>query len=343
MLNLKCNIGIRGKDSKNITFDYLNGCEIKTSCKNLTDTAVLRIPRKIQWKGLPLTNFINIDDEITIALGYAETGLETLFKGYISHIENGTPLVISAENMMRAWKKITVPAQKIAKFDVKAFLQKYAPGVKITVADGLKFGSLDIQTEMSLTGALDAIMQKYPYLTAYFMGDEFRAHLSTERWQGTLKPVVFSPDRNMISDSLKYERSEDIKTGVKAVSILRDNTQLEAFAPAAAFDSKTTEKGKTTKTIKKGWNQRQFFAPQIDNQGDLQDFAQKMAKEWNSDKMSGSFTAFGVPLVHKGELVQLKDKDRPERNDKKFVVDSVDYTFGTGGYRRNITLGVEIK
>jgi hypothetical protein len=59
--------------------------------------------------------------------------------------------------------------------------------------------------------------------------------------------------------------------------------------------------------------------------------------------MEGSITAFGIPLVRKGDMVQLRDSDRKERDGKKFVVDGVDYQFGTSGYRQVINLGYEIK
>lgn len=53
MLSLKCDIEIKCKDSKKtITFDYCNDILIKTSCKNLTDTAVVKCPRKMQWQDM---------------------------------------------------------------------------------------------------------------------------------------------------------------------------------------------------------------------------------------------------------------------------------------------------
>jgi hypothetical protein len=55
-----------------------------------------------------------------------------------------------------------VPAEKIEKFDLKSYVEKYG-GVKAHVAEGLSFGSMDIKEEMSLTQALDMIMQVYPY------------------------------------------------------------------------------------------------------------------------------------------------------------------------------------
>ncbi len=181
--------------------------------------------------------------------------------------------------------------------------------------------------------ALDAVMQEYSYVKGYFRDKVFYAVLNTLPHAGT-KPIVFDPTRNMISQSLKYERAEDVKICVKAVSILKNNDKLEAYAPEEAMDGKT---------VKEGYEQRQLFCPQCKTQKEVQEFAEKMSKEWVTDKMSGNFKAFGVPYVRKGDIVEIRDQDRPELKDKCFVVEAVDYSFGEGGYRQTVTLGDQLK
>jgi hypothetical protein len=343
MLKLICYIGILGKDNKNIIFDYANSIEVKTSCKNLTDTAVVKIPRKMRWRGKPLTDFIGAGNSIAIQAGYDEHGIETIFKGYIKSIENNIPLTINCENEMYDFKKITVTAEKIKKFNLKSYIQKYAKGVGVEIAENLSFGDLDIADEMTLAQALDKIMQTYPYVSAYFQDGFFKAYLNTERWTKAPKPIVFDTERNMIGDSLKYTLADDVKICMKAVSIRRDNTQLTAYAPAQAYNVKTGSDGKKTYTKKDSYEQRQEFCPQCGTQDEVQAYADRRAAEWTTDKMEGTITAFGIPYVRKGDIIQLRDPDRSERDGKKFVADAVDYSFGTGGYRQVITLGYEIK
>ena len=334
MLKLISAIKIVSKESKTLTFDYANEIEIKTSCRNLTDTATVKVAKKMTWKGKPLTDFIKRDDAITISVGYEQYGIETLFKGYISNIENNAPLTLTAENGMRLLKRISVPAEHIAKFDFKSYMQKYGQGVTVDIADNLSFGSMDISEEMTLAQALDKILETYPYVTGYFQDGVFRARLSTERWSRELRATVFDPRRNMVSDTLKYTLSEDVKIGLKAVSIRRDNTRLEAYSPSAAFSNKT---------IKSGWEQRQEFCPQCTTQSEVQAYADKRAAEWTTDKMEGTIVAFGVPKVRKGDLIELRDAERKERDGKRFLADAVDYRFGTGGFRQTITLGMRIE
>jgi hypothetical protein len=331
MLKLNCNIKISGKDNKDISFDYVNQIEVKTSCKNLTDTATVKVPKKMQWKEKPLTDFIERGNEISIHAGY-DDDVKMLFKGYLTSIENNYPMTLKCENEMWLFKKITVPAEKIEKFDFKTYIEKYGK-VKVNVAENLSFGSMDIKEEMSLSQALDLIMQTYPYVLGYFQDGEFWAILNTDQWNKASKPTVFSPSRNIISDNLKYTRADDVKIGIKAVSILQNNSRLEAYSPSQAF---------ANKKIKDGWEQRQFFCPECKTQTELQSYADKMAAEFVTDSMSGSFTAFGTPFVRKGEAVELRDADRKERDGKRFIIDAVDYSFGAGGFRQIITLGQSI-
>ena len=353
MLNLVCKIEIVSKKSaKVIRFDYVYDLVVTTSCKNLTDTAVVKVPRKMQWKGKPLTDYINRDDVITIEIGYSpppappkgggdSSGLETVFKGYISGIENGFPIVISCENEMRLFKTINVPAEKIEKFDLKAYIEKYG-GVKVNASEDVSFGGMDIREEMTLARALDEVMKVYPYVKGYFQDGAFCAVLDPERWGEGRKAIVFDTTCNMISDNLTYTLAEDVRIGVKAESILRDNSRLNAYAPAEAFDKSKGKDGKDTFTIKSDYAQRQFYNPHCTTQAELQAYADKMAAELVVDSMSGSFTAFGVPYVRKGDIVELRDVERLERNGKCFLVDGVVYNFGSGGYRQVVTLGARI-
>jgi hypothetical protein len=291
----------------------------------------------MQWKEKPLTDFIGRGNEIEMRVGYAEYGLETVFKGYVKDIENNMPLVISCENEMWRLKKITVPAETIEKFDLKAYLQKYGEGVRVEIVDSLSFGSINITEEMSLAQALDKIKDTYPYALGYFQDGIFKAVLNTERWTTSPKPVIFDPDRNMTSDSLKYTLADDVKICMKAISIQRDNIQLVGYAPEKAFIGSGNKK-----TPKSGWEQRQEFCPQCTTQAEVREYADRRAAEWITDKMEGTITAFGVPFVRKGGVVELRDADRKERDRKRFVADAVDYSFGTSGYRQTISLGSRI-
>lgn len=97
MLNLKCNIEITRKDNKKIIFNTVNSIEVRTSMLNLTDTATLKVPKKLRWQGRSLSDFISRDDLLTIRAGYDEYDLQNLFKGYLTDIANDDLTTISAD------------------------------------------------------------------------------------------------------------------------------------------------------------------------------------------------------------------------------------------------------
>ena len=333
MLNLKCKIEITSKDTKTVSFDYVNSIEVKTSTKNLTDTAIVKVPRKMRWNGKPLTDFIKRDDRITIQIGYEEQGLQTVFTGYLTGVKNSAPLVLTCENEMYPLKKgEIVPAEN---FDIKEFFQKYVPGVKCEIVGNMSVGSVNFENRMTVVEALDKIMQVYPYIRCYFQDDVFYAVANS--MPHTDKKVVFDPTRNMITDELKYTHKDDVKICVKAVSILDNNKKLEAYAPTEAMEVKA---GKNE--VKSGYVLQHFSCPHCKTEKELQDFADNTAKELVANKMSGNFKAFGIPFVRKGDIVELRDEEKPERHKKQFVAEAVDYSFGTGGYRQTITLGNQV-
>lgn len=338
MLSLNCKIKIIGKDSKKIiTFDYCNEILIKTSCKNLTDTAVLKVARKMKWNGNPLTDYININDYIEIKLGYAEMGnTETVFRGYIKNIENSTPIVIECENEMRLFKTINVDAEIIEHFDLQQWLKKYVPDIQVEIPDKVNFGKVKIE-QQTLAQAFDKLMSTFPWLKGFFKEGVFYAITSNKALENS-RTLTFSPKRNQISDTLNYMRKEDVKIAIKATSIQKDNSKIEVIVPREAVQTTGT-----TETVKSDYEQRQFYFPGISSKQELKDAAEKLLNDYACDKMTGSITAFGVPYVRKGDIVRLQDNIRKERNGRKFWVDGVEYKFGLSGYRQIITLGYEIK
>lgn len=326
MLTLKCHIEIKSKvTNKTVTFDYVNGIEVKTSCHNLTDTATVTVPRKMSWQGKPLTDFVRRNDEITIQAGYEEFDMETLFKGYVNSVENSTPLKIECENDMRLFKTTEVKAEVIPNFDIKAFLKRYAPSVKVECPDEIDFGTVTVQAG-TLSGFLDKLKSTFTWFNSYFQDGTYYALISKEKLKD-YKTITFDPMRNQIKDSLKYTLAENVKIAVKATHINGDNTKIEVTVP------KDTE----------GCNTQHFLFPECETEAALKEAAENKLKELKCDKMDGTIEAFGVPFVRKGDVVRLKDAERPERDGRRFWVTAVEYKFNTSGYRQTITLGDELK
>lgn len=340
MLTLECKIQICSKDTqKKVYFNYVNSIVVTTSCGNLSDTAVVKIPRKISWQGKSITDFINRDDSISIQMGYSEYGLKTVFEGYIKTIENGTPITITCENDMRLFKTINVESKQYKNFNIKDFIQTYAQGVEVEVPGELRFGTVNVQ-EMTLAQALDKLKGAFPWLRCFFYGHKFIVVSNVAARQDYNK-ITLSPDRNIISDDLKYSVKEDLKIAVVGKVITKDNKKIEVIVPDEAIETKTS--GKTvTKKVRTSWSKHECLCPGATTEKEVRKQATDMLNELVQDKMTGSITTFGVPYIQKCDIVTLKDEYRKERNGKRFYVDGVVYTFSTTGYRQKITLGYEL-
>ncbi|MDR2824272.1 MAG: hypothetical protein LBB41_03625 [Prevotellaceae bacterium] len=330
MLILKCYIKIEDKDNKkNITFDHVSGVEITTSIKDFTDTAKITVPRKMRWRGKPLTDYINRGNEITVQLGYEGYTMETVFKGYIKTFSHTTPIVIECENEMYLLKQTKVQPRKYDKFDFEQFMKQYAPKIAIRLPDekALNFGEVIIKDEMNVAAVFEQLKKNNPF-HAFFRDGVMYAILPQTllNKDDKVETWVFRTNQNIVDiKNIKYTLAEDVKVKIKAISILANNKKIEATAG--------DENGEI----------RTFHASRYKTQAELQRYANDELKRWKTDRAEGSFTAFGIPYVRKADRVKIFDEINTDINGKTFNVEAVKYSFGTSGYRQTITLGNEIK
>jgi len=321
MLVLDCLIEISGKNT--IKFTYANSIVVKTSIRNLTDTATIVLPRKMDMKGRVLNEFIERGNKISIQVGYKDIDSQSIFTGYITGVSSETPIKIEAENEMWMLKQTKVSPKRYDKFKLSEFLNEYCPDITLVMPESIEFGEVIIKEETTVAKVLDYLKQNYPF-NAFFDGEKMVAVLLISQLQNT-KEVKFKKGLNIISDTLKYTLADDVKIQIVAKSILPDNTKLES------------KKGDSDGEV------RTFYNPGCKTQKELDEYAQNMLNTYKVNKMSGNFIAFGIPFVKKGDRILLYDDDNKERNNKKFIADAVEYNFGMGGYRQTVTLGDEIK
>lgn len=329
MLALKCNIQISCKSGKIITFNYVDEIIINTSVKILTDKAIIKVPRKMSFKGRKLNEFISRGDKIQIKAGYEKKnlkyGLETIFKGYITSIVNDKVLILECQDPMCQLKQVQAKPGIFKNFNIKQYLKEC--GVDIIIPEEISpLGSIKVDKDVSVAQFLDYLKGKYEFLKIFYYGDQLYCTSSVATLSELTKEIKFSPGNNIISNTLKYIYAEDIKICIKAVCIKKDNTKLEVIEPEGCKE-----------------NIRTYYLPGYETESELRQRAKKILNDYKVDKLEGSFIAFGVPIVRKCDIVRLYDKDRPEFNDKKFEVESVTYKFSKEGYRQIITLGDKLK
>ncbi len=327
MFKLTCNIVKNSKlYAKRIQVKYVKSIVVDASIKQLTATAKVTLPRKLYCKGTNITEYIRRNDTIQIYAGY-DYGNKLIFDGFITTVSTGTPIIIECEN--RAWvlKQTKLPGKIYPKFNLKSFCDEVLPGWQKNITD-VELGEVKINSETSIASVFDYLMKHYP-VNFFFRERKLYGILGGSMLLSDDVQEVhkFKIGTNIISDSLNYTLAEDVKLQIVAKAILKDNTKLEHKEPADA----------------EGCDVRTFLVPGATSVSELQTYAKEMLQTYKVDKMTGSFTCFGEPHVEIGDIVHIYDDKHPEMNNKKFLVESIKYTFARSGYRQVVNLGYEIK
>ena len=329
MFKLCSNIIIKGT-SETFTFPYVNNVDIPTSIETLTDTATIKLPKKLKWKDKELFDLIRRGDQVSISIGY-DNNLNTVFEGYIRKVQGGTPLEIECEDAMYLLKQIKLPTFPVkngpTSLTLRDLLTQFCPSnISFSVPD-VNLGNFVIKDQPTLAQTLEYIRKEY-YLNFFFRGGKlYGAMPSTlSAIDSSFQTQIFHIGQNVISNSLEYIQAEDVKLIIKAKTILKDNTQLEYQAPEGESDGEI----------------RCFYCWWANDLDDLKKFANETLQSFKVDHMQGDFTAFGLPYVMKGDTIKLYDDKNKERDNKSFLAKAVRYQFGMEGYRQVIDLGIQI-
>ncbi|KAA6348036.1 hypothetical protein EZS27_004488 [termite gut metagenome] len=128
---------------------------------------------------------------------------------------------------------------------------------------------------------------------------------------------------NVISgDELKYQMSEDVKLKVKAICYYRDGTKIEG------------ELGED------GGEQKTFYYYDVKDATELKALAGEELKRYSFTGYRGKITTFLLPYALPGMIASIDDPVYQERGGEYFI-ESVETTFGTGGGRRRVEIGIK--
>lgn len=324
MLRLQSKITFTSKtDGTEIVFDFVNEVEIETSYENLTDTAKITIPRKLNFDGKPIA--VGVDsifkrgDSVKIELGYFPD-LRTVFEGYISKVNPKTPIVLECEDKMFILKTTIISKYSKTSVTLKNLLTDIIGDVvEFRTLLDVELGSFKV-SNASVAKVLDTLKSDYGFYS-YFVNGVLNVGLASDA--SDTQTIEYKFEENIIDDSsLEYQRSEDMRLKVKAVSInSSDNSKIEV------------EVGDDDGALKT------FYTQNATLEG-LRQFANLKLTEWKYEGFSGSFTTFGEPYIRHGDTAKLISDKFPEKNGLYEVV-SVKRIFGMDGYKQDIELGIK--
>jgi hypothetical protein len=320
-------------DIGNYLFDFNNEVEIISSWENLTDTATIKVPRKIRVKkdGL-FTNAITAgnsalwkrNDPVKIYAGYDGDNL-LVFEGVLTKISPKLPLEFSCEDYMRLLKQITVKKFSVQSTSLKNLIGSIVPKTIVFETEDITLGKFKIENA-TIAEVLDYLKRKFG-LTSTFQNGKlyvgFAYRFSSINDIATSDLLEFEFQRNIIDDSnLDYIRDDDVRLKVVAINLFKNNTrkQIEVGDPDGEL--------------------RTLHFYELSDK-DLKTLANEALQKLKYEGFRGSFTTFLQPQVKHGQAVKLIDPMIPDRNGV-YLVKQVITRFGMNGGRQEITVDRKI-
>jgi hypothetical protein len=316
--SLQSNITITNPDTNQaLVFDYVTEVEIKSSWKNLTDTATIRLPRKLKLNNELIQDVIKKGHIVTIQLGYAPD-LVTEFTGYVSGIKATVPVEIMCEDEMWKWKQTTITKSwtSVTLKELVSYLcaQVGFKGPQVVLDANLGGFIID---GASAAKVLKEVKSTYG-LISYFRNGSLHVGFAYPTEYAT---VNYHFQKNVIDNDLEYLTKDDAKIKVKAISIAPDNVKTEVELGDEDGEQRTLH----------------FY--NLDAV-ELKARATAELGKLKVDGYRGSIISFGLPVAKHGDVADVKDELYPERAGKYFI-DEANLVFGVGGFRREIQIGVK--
>lgn len=319
MLRLTCKILI-----SNFEFDYVNALEIVSTWNDFTSTAMIKLPKKLEFDGKPIIAgsdpLFKRGDAVEIWLGYDED-LRLEFSGFVSDVIPALPMVIKCEDQMWQLKQSNFNASYRS-----VNLQDLIKDVVDNAGSDIEINANDINlgkfraTNANSAEVFDELKKTYGIITfiqngVLYSGLPYREELQEEE--------TYKLEQNVIDDSdLIYSRADDKKIKIKAVSIYPDNTKEEAEAGDSTGEQRTLNFYDIPKS-------------------ELKETAERELSRLKIDGYTGSLKGFGLPFVQHNDAVTIKSEATPEREGTYLVKGTV-VNFGVNGFRRKVILDKKI-
>lgn len=344
-LNTEITVVQRGRsDNKTFVFDYVTDINIDSGWDVFTDGGTITLPNRftIRNKDLTLTtgdsSVFKRGDKITIKRGY-NNNLDTIFIGYISRLQPGTPVIITVEDSMWLLKQRNIESKSWANPTIKEVIEYCLGDLDIDIDysdDSIRLGKfiIDNRNVVNIISILDVLKKNLGILT-FFVGETLKVGvLSQLRTTANSVNHSFSFTKNIISDSLESIREDDVSLVIHGISYLDNNTKIERWGAVNSLGvfevTGATQQGEI-RTISYYNITASELKANIERDKDLYIYT----------GYKGSFTTFGEPFVKNTDTVTLINDKIPDFNGT-YIVKKVSYKHGVDGSRQEIELQAKI-
>jgi hypothetical protein len=309
-------------------FTRIHDIEIERSGKTLEDIARIKLPttalltRAGEYATeVETAKVFKVGDTVMIRLGY-NGNLRTEFEGYVSKIKSSER--VEVECMDAVW----LLRQKNCKHSfkdvhLKAIIEFIVSGTGVKMALSVPdiFFDAFYLRNVNAAAALYELKQKYGLLI--YLEEDATLFVGLAYPQSS-DTIIYGMSENIAGHDLEFVQADNVKLKIKAILLLKNNTRKEAEYGDPDGELKTLY----FHTLKSGEN--------------LETLAKAAAEKYKFNGYRGVLTGFLEPQVKRGQTARIRDARYPAHNGD-YLIDKVVTTFGTGGARRKVSLGIKYK
>lgn len=306
-----------------ILFDFVEECTIEAGWNDFTQTAEIRLPRKLSFEGKEITlgtsGLIKRGQEVEIKAGY-DYRLETYFKGFVSDVVPDVNITIMCQDLMYNLKQNTLNVST-DNTTLSGLLAKVVPSsVNYSATLDGDIGKFRISNASTLdvlkrlkSGSNGFGFQSFVINETLYVGAPYVPNSPFK------KTIDIDFQKDVIESDMVFKNADDIKIKVKAISVNDANERLEI------------EVGD-----KDGASRTMYFYD-VKSVSRLKELAQNELDKIKINGFTGSFTTFLQPRIQHGDSINLIDNEVKDRNGS-YLVKSVKTTFGVNGGRQEVEL-----
>lgn len=317
MYTLCSEINIGGK-----VFGGVNEVKVVRSIHTPGATAVLKVPvtavlkQKNQTSTVTETaRMIQVGEPVLIRLGY-DGKMNEEFRGYVRQLNYKTPLEIECEDEFFLTRQRSIILS--GSMSLKECLEKC--GLVVGCSANLKLRNFVVNNK-PVSWMLGKLKTDYG-LNVFF--DRKGRIIAARAFDWVGKEVKYQLRYNVIrDDDLKYLSAENVRLKVKAVCFRKDGIKAEAEAGI---------ENSVTKTL---------YFYDVEDSADLRILAEQELKRYSRDGYEGKVETFLFPYAEPGMLAIVQDPAYPDR-DGCYYIEGVETTYGMGGARRKISIGIKM-
>ena len=307
-----------------VTFKSVHDVQVKRSIYSLAATAIVKVPvtAVLKHEGEPPThietaNAIRVGDTVTIKLGY-DNRLQTEFIGYVKRLNYKLPLEIECEDEYYKLRFVNCVFSK-KETTLKACLNEVLSGVQTGQIADLTLKNFVVNNKPG-SWLLGYLKKEYGLLAYFDINGKLYVGKANSVKGETVKYVL---RENVISDDeLKYQLAQDIKLKVKAICYYKDGSKIEGELGEGGGEQKT------------------LYYYDVKNAGELKALANEELRRYSFDGYRGKIKTFLQPYALPGMVADITDNTYPDRSGSYFI-EAVTTTFGTGGGRRTVEIGIK--